>query len=434
MLKKKITLFIISITLIFSLNACMLFNDTDLDDSARTSSGTSEERASSDSSSETSVDISTTTSSEESTTSSSSETSDNSTSETTTDQTSTTTTSEQSEPTTSETTTIVTSTSTTSENINEDNDYNSREYEVVSGDTWWGIAQKYGIRHEFLITYNDKTIDDGLNVGETIKIPSEEEIKEKNLSIRRYSDDEISVSNRVKGELASSHEGYEYSYSAIEVINAMYTKEPLLDGKKMAFLTYDDGISIGSTCDLLDDLEELSIPATFFIVGNSINQGNSYLLQRMVDEGHSIANHSYNHDYNLLYPSKQVNPAEIERQFLRTDRLFRHVLGDDFISNLWRHPGGSTWGGIENGEEILRSYGVVSLGWNTLNDDAVGPSKNQTVEEQVDAILKHWHNYGSPSTIVVLMHDTPNSKVTREALPEIVNALRNEGFEFGTVY
>ena len=76
------------------------------------------------------------------------------------------------------------------------------------------------------------------------------------------------------------------------------------DGRKVAYLTFDDGPSEKITSRILDILKEENIKATFFVIGKSVDESekNQQIVTRMAQEGHSIGNHTYSHNYSYLYP------------------------------------------------------------------------------------------------------------------------------------
>ena len=73
--------------------------------------------------------------------------------------------------------------------------------------------------------------------------------------------------------------------------------------KKTAYLTFDDGPS-SNTGRILDILDEYDVKATFFVVGKE-DERYRPLYNRIVDEGHTLAMHSYSHKYQEIYQSKE---------------------------------------------------------------------------------------------------------------------------------
>ena len=76
-------------------------------------------------------------------------------------------------------------------------------------------------------------------------------------------------------------------------------EEALKQGRKVVYLTFDDGPS-DNTDALLDVLAEHNVKATFFVNGY---EGYEEALNRIVNEGHTLALHTYTHDYAHVYES-----------------------------------------------------------------------------------------------------------------------------------
>jgi peptidoglycan/xylan/chitin deacetylase (PgdA/CDA1 family) len=98
------------------------------------------------------------------------------------------------------------------------------------------------------------------------------------------------------------------------------TKEPII------YLTFDDGPIPGLTEWVLDILKEHSIKATFFCVGDNI-QKNPRIFKRILSEGHSVGNHTYNHIKG--YKTKTVDYLKNVRkcESLTRTRIFRPPYG-----------------------------------------------------------------------------------------------------------
>ncbi len=95
--------------------------------------------------------------------------------------------------------------------------------------------------------------------------------------------------------------------------------------KKM-YLTFDDGPTPGVTSEILDLLREYGAKVTFFACGKQA-ENNRSLLQRILDEGHAVGNHTYSHP-NGWKTSTRNYLADTERaQTLLQSRLFRPPYG-----------------------------------------------------------------------------------------------------------
>lgn len=223
-----------------------------------------------------------------------------------------------------------------------------------------------------------------------------------------------------------------YAYDTDDVKAAMYDGEDLPEGK-VAFLTFDDGIDPESTPLLLDELKELGVPATFFMVGSTFKESNKEILERMWDEGHAIAFHSFDHDYDRMYPDRHGDADAILEEYEQSKAALQEVLGPEANSHVWRYPGGKmSWKDLDEANDRFAELGVKWIDWNSMTGDAEPKSRRPTTTEgQVDMVLSSWAEWGQPNAMTVLMHDGTSKSLTRESLGAIVAALKDEGFTFG---
>ena len=192
--------------------------------------------------------------------------------------------------------------------------------------------------------------------------------------------------------------------------------------EKTVYLTFDDGPS-ERTPEVLDILKKYNIKATFFVVGNSSQFGKE-CMKRIVAEGHTIAMHSYTHDFKKIYKNVESYLEDIYKLY----KLIYDVTG--VKPSIFRFAGGSKNGFNKgNYREIISEMvrrGFDYFDWNLCNNDAI--SKTITpVSKCVDSVLKNSKNY---NTAVVLMHDSKPKTTTVEALPKIIDGLKEQGFSF----
>lgn len=117
----------------------------------------------------------------------------------------------------------------------------------------------------------------------------------------------------------------------IDKINNIYTS----DVGKRVFLTFDDGPSKDVTPLILDLLKQENIKATFFVLGNRVEQ-NPEIVNRMFEEGHYIANHGYSHKYSSIYTNTQT----ILDEYNKTEQCIKIALNNpDYNSRVFRFPG-----------------------------------------------------------------------------------------------
>ena len=207
------------------------------------------------------------------------------------------------------------------------------------------------------------------------------------------------------------------------------------DGKKVVYLTFDDGPSTTNTPGILDVLDRYNVKATFFILGKSIegNEEAKNILKETAKRGHAIANHTYSHDYSYLYPNRTMNVDNIVSDIEKNNSIMKEVLGEDFSTRVIRFPGGYwSWEGRTAMKEAMEQNGYYNVDWNALNKDAEGKQKNadellQSTKETVEALGP------DADSVVLLMHDTYGKEETVKALPQIIEYLQEKGFEFRTI-
>ncbi len=212
---------------------------------------------------------------------------------------------------------------------------------------------------------------------------------------------------------------YQNKYPGLYIENDFqYTDTP----EKVCYLTFDDGPTPDITSRILDTLKERDVKATFFTIGK---EGADYemLYKRIVDEGHTIAVHSYSHDYARIYESVDAYLQDFQR-------IAALIEGQTGVKpELFRFPGGSVNGynaGIyqEIIAEMLRR-GYTYYDWNVASKDTVA---GQTAEEILRNVA--YAADEMEDDIIVLMHDGENHEETVEALPAIITDLERQEYVF----
>lgn len=229
-----------------------------------------------------------------------------------------------------------------------------------------------------------------------------------------------------------SHEGEKYSYDAKKVSEKLSKYDYTNDGKKIVFLTFDDGTSKTNTPKVLETLKKEDVKATFFLTGQNIENGGQEakdLVKREFDEGHAIGNHSYTHDVKKLYPGRTLDMEAFKEDFDKNDKLLQDILGKYFSTRVIRCPGGyMSWKGMEPLDKYLDENNMVSIDWSSLNADAEGKRKN--AQELLDFAIK---TSKGKEMVVLLMHDTYGKEETAKALPDIIKYFKDNGYEFRTL-
>ena len=181
----------------------------------------------------------------------------------------------------------------------------------------------------------------------------------------------------------------------------------LKTNEKWIALSFDDGPA-ESTRQVLDILQENKAEAAFFCIGKKIT-GNEEIIHRMVQEGHIIGNHSFSHHplFDFFSPRKMLN------DITEMNRLVKNITG--FGPRFFRPPYGVT---NPNLKKAVMLGGFISIGWSIRSYDTVIRNRERLLHKILSAL--------KPGSIL-LLHDT--SETTVSILPELLKAIRNEGFQ-----
>ncbi|WP_315114048.1 polysaccharide deacetylase family protein [Clostridium intestinale] len=223
----------------------------------------------------------------------------------------------------------------------------------------------------------------------------------------------------------------ENSFDAGQIQDFLVKNIKIQDGKKIAYLTFDDGPSTTVTPKILKILKDNNIKATFFIVGDKLeeNPETKNILLDIYKQGHAIANHTYTHNYSKLYPQGKIDANTFMGELEQTNDAIKKVLGDKFNTRVVRFPGGhASWGGREEIDNKLEEKKYKYIDWNALIGDAEGSRKTK------EQLLNRYHEtFVGQEKLVLLMHDTYSKESTAEALQDIITDLKNKGYEFKTL-
>ncbi|UYQ93889.1 polysaccharide deacetylase family protein [Chitinophaga horti] len=178
--------------------------------------------------------------------------------------------------------------------------------------------------------------------------------------------------------------------------------------EKQVALSFDDGPSPAITPQILDILLEHQVPGAFFCIGQRAAQAPE-LLKRVHEEGHVIGNHSFSHAFWFdMYGTSRML-AELKQ----ADTAIATAIGHQ--PKLFRPPYGVT---NPNLAKAIRKGGYESIGWSIRSLD--------TVARDGKLLLQRVLRNVRPGD-VFLFHDT--CAITVQILPELIESLRNKGFE-----
>ena len=183
------------------------------------------------------------------------------------------------------------------------------------------------------------------------------------------------------------------------------------NGSKNLYLTFDEGYENGYTAQILDILKEKKVPAAFFITGPYLSK-ESVLVDRMVNEGHIVGNHTVNHP-NLA----KSDLSTVKSELMNLDEAFYSRYGKSMI--YMRPPEG------ECSEKMLAF--VADMGYKTIlwsfayKDWDINLQKGERYAfEQVTPYLH--------DECIILLHAVSSDNA--QALGDIIDYARESGYEF----
>lgn len=181
--------------------------------------------------------------------------------------------------------------------------------------------------------------------------------------------------------------------------------------KKVVALTFDDYLG-DKIYPLLDVLDGYGVKGTFFVIGNSI-ESNADVLEELIKRGHQAANHTWDH-----YNNHTLTDDEIRAQLIST-RLFIKKYGSQ-DAPFFRPPGGYY---NDNMVRIAQDVGLQTVLWSLNSTDADTNNNARRVKNMVT----QWVHPGA----IITMHTGRDTTI--EALPGIIENLRDRGYRFVTI-
>lgn len=196
---------------------------------------------------------------------------------------------------------------------------------------------------------------------------------------------------------------------------------PHPEGDKVAYLTFDDGPSC-YTVPLLNVLDQYGVKASFFVVGKSSPEDIT-ALQETVKRGHTLAVHSYSHQYKDIYQSPNAYLADFQRE----RDLIYNATGVE--PTIYRYPGGSinSYNKATYKEIIteMNRRGYTYYDWNVSSGDA--DANNVPPDKLYQNVM---NGVQGKDKVIILFHNTSAKKTTLDAMPRIIEGLKKEGYRF----
>ncbi len=184
-----------------------------------------------------------------------------------------------------------------------------------------------------------------------------------------------------------------------------------LSGERTLYLTFDEGYENGYTAAILDILKSEGVPAAFFVTAPYLKT-ETELVNRMIDEGHIVGNHTARHS-NLATDTL----AEAEADIADLAELFAELYGGEM--KYLRPPEGSY---SERTLALSEYMGYKTIFWSFAYKDW-DPSAQRGAEYAYESVTEYLHDGA-----VILLHAV--SRDNAEALGDIIRYAKSEGYTF----
>ena len=184
-------------------------------------------------------------------------------------------------------------------------------------------------------------------------------------------------------------------------------KEPV----KYLALSFDDGPNLTTESKMLDVLAKHDVPATFFFIGNNINEETAENMKRALELGCEIGNHSLTHSMMSMMDEEQV-----KTEIIATSGMIQKITGQ--WPKLFRPPYINVKPEMYDWIDLTFICGKGCEDW----EASVGK------EARYEGIIAN----AEPGAIY-LLHDFEGNEATVEALDEAIPVLKKQGYKFVTV-
>ena len=204
-------------------------------------------------------------------------------------------------------------------------------------------------------------------------------------------------------------------FSFLENYRAYYVDRRSTADDKVMYITFDAGYENGNIASIMDTLREKQVPASFFILQNLVYK-NKDLLDRMVNEGHLICNHTAHHK-NMAKVTKDDFAAELAEM----EKVYREGTGRE-LAKYYRPPEGSF---TEDNLKWAEELGYTTVFWSFAYadwDNGRQPDPQAAIRKILDAT--------HPGEII-LLH--PTSATNAQIIGTLIDAWRADGYRFETL-
>ena len=181
--------------------------------------------------------------------------------------------------------------------------------------------------------------------------------------------------------------------------------------KPVIALTFDDGPNTTITPRVLDLLEEYNAAATFFLIGDNINEESAESVRRAYAMGCEIENHSKTHSY-----MNKMEAEDIVAEVNETNEKIIAITGVE--PKFFRPPYFAVNDVMYDNIDMTFISGLGVDDWNS----------KVTVEKRIDGVMGL-----AQDGVIILLHDVDGNYQTIEALETIIPKLQEEGYQLVTL-
>lgn len=281
------------------------------------------------------------------------------------------------------------------------------------------------------INYNDEEAPEIILNGSDISyVFVNQKYIEKGFAVNDNCDNDLLNKVEINNNIDYSKEGeYEIKYSVSDSANniTMKTRKIIVysdiskvpKNGKVIYLTFDDGPA-SYTSEILDVLDKYNVKATFFVTNQFSNY--QHLIKREYESGHTVAVHTYSHNYKKIYESLENYMAD----FYNINQVIYDQTG--YFSKIFRFPGGSSntiskfnKGIMTELVNKMNELGYYYFDWNVDSMDTSTTDPNQIFKNVMIGAEQNEYS-------VVLMHDIKKANI--ESVDKILSYGLENGYTF----